>query len=87
MILDDYFILCLYLAQRKADEGCGSRMLSAKGELDRLGDSFVEILELTHFARFFQFKRVCGNGMNGRETALEKEISHGIKVSVVMEPV
>ncbi len=60
-------------------------MLPTKGELGGLGDLFVEILEFTHFARVFQFNRVCGNGMDGREMVLKKEISHGIKVFVVME--
>ncbi len=50
---------------------CGSRMLSTK-------EGFVEILEFTHFARIFKFNRTP-------EIGKKKEISHEIKVSVVME--
>ena len=39
---------------------------------------YVEILEFTHFARVFKFS---GQSNFGRK----KEISHEIKVSVVME--
>ena len=39
---------------------------------------FVELLEFTHFARVFKFS---GQSNFGRK----KEISHEIKVSVVME--
>lgn len=39
---------------------------------------FVEILEFTHFERVFKFQ---GKANFGRK----KEISNGIKVSVVME--
>ena len=53
------------------DGTCRSRMLSTK-------DGFVEILEFTHFARIFKFNTTSGIGR-------KKEISHGIKVSVVME--
>ena len=53
------------------DDTCGSRHMSTKGE-------FVEILEFTHFATVFKFK---GKSNFGRK----KEISHGVKVSVVME--
>ena len=49
----------------------GSRMLSTK-------EGFVEILEFTHFARIFKFNRTP-------EIGKKKEISHEIKVSVVME--
>ncbi len=45
--------------------------MSTKGE-------FVEILEFTHFATVFKFH---GKANFGRK----KEISNGIKVSVVME--
>ena len=62
-------------------------MLSTKDKRGKLDGSFIEILEFTYFARIFQFNRVCGNGMDGREMVLKKEISHGVKVSVVMEPV
>ena len=41
-------------------------------------EGFVEILEFTHFARIFKFNRTP-------EIGKKKEISHGIKVSVVME--
>lgn len=50
---------------------CGSRMLSTK-------EGFVEVLEFTHFARIFKFNRTPKIGK-------KKEISHEIKVSVVME--
>lgn len=50
---------------------CGSRMLSTK-------EGFVEILEFTHFARIFKFNRTPKIGK-------KKDISHEIKVSVVME--
>ena len=50
---------------------CGSRHMSTKG-------GYVEILEFTHFARVFKFS---GQSNFGRK----KEISHEIKVSVVME--
>ena len=50
---------------------CGSRMLSTK-------EGFVEVLEFTHFARIFKFNRTL-------EIGKKKEISHEIKVSVVME--
>ena len=53
------------------DRACGSRMLSTK-------EGFVEILEFTHFARIFKFNRTP-------EIGKKKEISHEIKVSVVME--
>ena len=53
------------------DRGGRSRMLSTK-------EGFVEILEFTHFARVFRFNRTP-------EIGKKKEISHGIKVSVVME--
>ena len=53
------------------DDTRGSRMLSTK-------EGFVEILEFTHFARIFKFNRTP-------EIGKKKEISHGIKVSVVME--
>lgn len=39
---------------------------------------YVEILEFTHFARVFKFSRQSNFGR-------KKEISHEIKVSVVME--
>lgn len=48
-----------------------SRMLSTK-------EGFVEVLEFTHFARIFKFNRTPKIGK-------KKEISHEIKVSVVME--
>ena len=60
-------------------------MLSTKDKQGELEGSFIEILEFTHFARIFQFNRVFGNGMDGQEMVLKKEISHGVKVSVVME--
>ena len=41
-------------------------------------EGFVEILEFTHFARIFKFNRIP-------EIGKKKEISHEIKVSVVME--
>lgn len=50
---------------------CGECHMSTKGE-------FVEILEFTHFATVFKFKRKANFGR-------KKEISHGVKVSVVME--
>lgn len=53
------------------DDTCGSRMLSTK-------EGFVEVLEFTHFARIFKFNRTPKIGK-------KKEISHEIKVSVVME--
>lgn len=53
-------------------------MLSTKGKQSESGDSLVEILEFTHFARIFKFNMTPGIGR-------KKEISHGIKVSVVME--
>lgn len=53
-------------------------MLSTKGKQSESGDSLVEILEFTHFARIFKFNTTSGIGR-------KKEISHGIKVSVVME--
>lgn len=57
---------------------CGSRMLSTKGGQSESVDSLVEILEFTHFARIFKFNRTP-------EIGKKKEISHEIKVSVVME--
>ena len=54
-----------------SDNTCGSRMLSTK-------EGFVEILEFTHFARIFKFNRTP-------EIGKKKDISHEIKVSVVME--
>ena len=39
---------------------------------------YVEILEFTHFAELFRFNHTGGIGR-------KKEISHEIKVSVVME--
>ena len=39
---------------------------------------FVEILEFTHFARVFKFNKTS-------EISRKKEISNGVKVSVVME--
>ena len=56
----------------------GSRMLSTKGGQSESVDSLVEILEFTHFARIFKFNRTP-------EIGKKKEISHEIKVSVVME--
>ena len=53
------------------DDTCGDRRMSTKG-------GYVEILEFTHFARVFKFS---GQSNFGRK----KEISHEIKVSVVME--
>ena len=53
------------------DDTCRSRMLSTK-------EGFVEVLEFTHFARIFKFNRTP-------EIGKKKEISHEIKVSVVME--
>lgn len=53
------------------DGTCGSRHMSTKG-------GYVEILEFTYFARVFKFS---GQSNFGRK----KEISHEIKVSVVME--
>ena len=50
---------------------CGDRRMSTKA-------GYVEILEFTHFARVFKFS---GQSNFGRK----KEISHEIKVSVVME--
>ena len=57
---------------------CGSRMLSTKEE-------FVEILEFTHFERIFKFNRTLEYREDSHKTILKKEISHEIKVSVVME--
>ena len=57
---------------------CGSRMLSTK-------EGFVEILEFTHFARIFKFNRTPEYREDSHKTILKKEISHEIKVSVVME--
>ena len=62
-----------------------SRMLSTKSEPGGLGDSFIEILEFTHFAKVFQFHKVPENRPGGHKISLKKEISHGIKVSVVMK--
>ena len=53
------------------NDTCRSRMLSTK-------EGFVEVLEFTHFARIFKFNRTP-------EIGKKKEISHEIKVSVVME--
>ena len=39
---------------------------------------YVEILEFTHFSQVFRFNHTGGTGR-------KKEISHEIKVSVVME--
>lgn len=41
-------------------------------------EGFVEILEFTHFERIIKFKRTP-------EIGKKKDISHEIKVSVVME--
>ncbi len=41
-------------------------------------ETYLEILEFTHFAKVFKFS---GQSNFGRK----KEISHGVKVSVVME--
>ena len=41
-------------------------------------EKLVEVLEFTHFARIFKFNRTP-------EIGKKKEISHEIKVSVVME--
>lgn len=61
-----------------ADGARGSRMLSTK-------EGFVEILEFTHFARIFKFNRTPKYQEDSHKTILKKEISHEIKVSVVME--
>ena len=53
-------------------------MLSTKDKQSELEGSFIEILEFTHFARIFKFNRTPKIGK-------KKEISHEIKVSVVME--
>ena len=50
---------------------CGDRRMSTKG-------GYVEILEFTHFSQVFRFNHTGGIGR-------KKEISHEIKVSVVME--
>lgn len=55
---------------------CGSRMLSTKGEF---------VIILTHFARIFKFNRTPKYREDSHKTILKKEISHEIKVSVVME--
>lgn len=60
------------------DRACGSRMLSTK-------EGFVEVLEFTHFARIFKFNRTPEYREDSHKTILKKEISHEIKVSVVME--
>ena len=49
----------------------GSRHMSTKG-------GYVEILEFTHFAKVFKFQKESDFGR-------KKEISTGVKVSVVME--
>lgn len=64
---------------------CGSRMLSTKGGQSESVDSLVEILEFTHFARIFKFNRTPEYREDSHKTILKKEISHEIKVSVVME--
>lgn len=48
-------------------------------------ENLVEILTFTHFARIFKFNRTPENRKDSHATTLKKEISHGIKVSVVME--
>ncbi len=48
-------------------------------------EGFVEVLEFTHFARIFKFNRTPEYREDSHKTILKKEISHEIKVSVVME--
>lgn len=48
-------------------------------------EGFVEILEFTYFARIFKFNRTPEYQKDSHKTILKKEISHEIKVSVVME--
>lgn len=59
------------MCSEDGDDARGDRRMSTKG-------GYVEILEFTHFARVFKFS---GQSNFGRK----KEISHEIKVSVVME--
>ena len=48
-------------------------------------EGFVEILEFTHFARISKFNRTPEYREDSYKTILKKEVSHEIKVSVVME--
>ena len=48
-------------------------------------ENLVEILTFTHFARIFKFNRTPEYREDSHKTILKKEISHEIKVSVVME--
>ena len=60
-------------------------MLSTKEGQSESVDSLVEILEFTHFARIFKFNRTPKYREDSHKTILKKEISHEIKVSVVMK--
>ena len=64
---------------------CGDCGVDTKGGQSESGDSLVEILEITHFARIFKFNRTPEYREDSHKTILKKEISHEIKVSVVME--
>ena len=59
------------MCSNKEYDTCGSRHMSTKG-------GYVEILEFTHFAKVFKFQKESDFGR-------KKEISTGVKVSVVME--
>ncbi len=48
-------------------------------------EGFVEILEFAHLTRISKFNRTPEYREDGHKTILKKEISHEIKVSVVME--
>ena len=48
-------------------------------------EKLVEVLEFTHFARIFKFNRTPEYREDSYKTILKKEVSHEIKVSVVME--
>lgn len=54
-----------------SDGACGDCGVATK-------EKYVEILEFTHFSQVFRFNHTGGIGR-------KKEISHEIKVSVVME--
>ena len=62
------------------------RALAACGDGgDDTKERYLEILEFTHFVRIFKFNRTLEYREDSQKTILKKEISHEIKVSVVME--
>lgn len=60
-------------------------MLSTKSKQSESGDPLVEIFEFKHFGWIFKFSRTPEYREDSHKTILKKEISHEIKVSVVME--